>query len=139
MKHPSLKFLFWVIIVNYVAQIPYYLYNYYFRYHVPPTMSSIVLLGLTLGWFVLGYVAVQRQKRFGYFVLLSFLLVEALFYAHTILLGAFIFQLQNPNPIIKVVFIVGYLSGIVAGYYAYLLIRYKQRFDGRQGSHERTR
>lgn len=138
MKHPSLKFLFWATIINYSAQIPYYLYNYYFPYHVPPTLSSIVLLGITLAWFVLGYAGVRQQRRWGYYALLRFLLVEAVFYAHTLLLGTFIFQLQHPNPVIKAVFLIGYLSGIVAGYYAYLLIRYKVRFTERQGRNDHS-
>ena len=62
---PSLRILWWVTIANYLAQIPYYLYNYYFPYHVAPTLSAMVLLGLTLVWFLTGYYGVQRQKTYG--------------------------------------------------------------------------
>ena len=119
--------LFWVTVANYVAQIPYYLYNYYFPYHVWPTVSSIVLLGMTLLWFLAGYIGVQRQRRYGNFLLVSFLLFEVLFYLHSVISGAFFFQMQNPSLVIKVVFLMGYVSGAVAGYYAYLLIRGKYK------------
>ena len=118
-----LRFLLLVTLTNYIAQVPYYLYNYYFPYHVLPTLSGMILLGLTLIWFVAGYVGFQRKYRYGYALLLSFLFVEALFYLHSFIFGAFFFQIQNPNPIIKLVFIVGYISGTVAGYYVYWLIR----------------
>jgi hypothetical protein len=123
----SLGFLFWVTIANYVAQIPYYLYNYYFPYHVLPTLSSIVLLGATLAWFLVGYVGVQYKWKYGYAVLITFLCIEALFYLHSFVFGAFFFQMQNPNPIIKSVFVVGYLSGAVAGYYVYCMVSSKMK------------
>jgi len=124
----NLRILFWVTILNYIAQIPYYLHNYYFPYHALPSLIGIVLLGVTLAWFLFGYIGTQKRKRLGYYLLLSFLVFEALFYFHTMLFGAFIFQLQNPSLIVKAVFIMGYVSGIVAAYNAYLLIRYKRAY-----------
>lgn len=120
----NLRILLWVTVVNYLAQIPYYLHNYYFPYHVPPSLSAVVLLGITLIWFVAGYIGTKRKKHYGYYLLLSFLLAEALFYFHTIVFGAFIFQLQNPSLLIKAVFFMGYVSGITAAYYAYALVRH---------------
>lgn len=119
----SLRFLFWITMANYIAQIPYYLYNYYFPYHALPTASSIALLGLTLGWFLAGYFRFQKKYKHGNILLLSFLVIEALFYIHSFIFGAFFFQMLNPNPIIKMVFIIGYVSGAVAAYYAYRLTR----------------
>lgn len=118
----SLSILFWVTIANYIAQVPYYLHNYYFPYHILPTPSSIVLLGLTLLWFLAGYIGIVKDRKYGYPALLSFLLVETLFYFHSLVFGAFFFQMQNPNPIIKIVFIVGYISGVTAMYYFYMLV-----------------
>lgn len=120
----SLRFLFWITIANYVAQIPYYLYNYYFPYHVLPTFSSFVLLGITLLWFLGGYFGTRNGHKLGYILLLSFLLIEALFYLHSLVFGAFFFQMLNPNLIIKAVFLMGYISGATAAYYACLLIRF---------------
>src|SRR6185503_6717675 len=103
----SLRFLFWVTIANYIAQIPYYFYNYYFPYHVLPTVSSLILLGITLVWFLVGYFGSIASLKYCHALLISFLSVEALFYLHSFVFGAFFFQMQNPNPIIKIVFIVG--------------------------------
>ena len=125
--HPPLVVLFWVVIVDYLAQIPYYLVNYYFPHHAPPTVSSVVLLGLTLAWFLIGYFTVRR-RRFGYWVLLSFLVVEGLFYLRTLLLGSVAFQLQNPHPVIVAVFIIGYVTGIVSLVYAIVLVVSRSRF-----------
>lgn len=121
----SFRFLFWITIVNYIAQIPYYLYNYYFPYHVLPTVSAVVLLGLTLVWFLSGYFRTVRKSKYGFALLVSFLSVEALFYLHSFLFGAFFFQMQNPHPIIKTVFIIGYISGGVACYYVYRLMGFR--------------
>jgi hypothetical protein len=114
--------LLWVTLVNYAAQIPYYLHNYYFPYHVMPSISGIVLLAITLVWFLSGYAGFKKGKRFGFYVLVSFLIVEALFYLHSIAFGAFFFQLQNPSSLIRAIFIYGYVSGAVAGCYATLLM-----------------
>jgi len=124
---PPLVALFWVVIVDYLAQIPYYSVNYYFPHHAPPTVSSVVLLGLTLAWFLIGYFTVRR-RRFGYWVLLSFLVVEGLFYLRTLLLGSVAFQLQNPHPVIVAVFIIGYVTGIVSLVYAIVLVVSRSRF-----------
>ena len=125
--HPPLVVLFWVVIVDYLAQIPYYSVNYYFPHHAPPTVSSVVLLGLTLAWFLIGYFTVRR-RRFGYWVLLSFLVVEGLFYLRTLLAGSVAFQLQNPHPVIVAVFIIGYVTGIVSLVYAIVLVVSRSRF-----------
>jgi hypothetical protein len=114
--------------LNYVAQVPYYWHNYYVPYGELPSMSSVVLLGITLLWFIVGYVGTVRRSKPGYFILVSFLCVEALFYLHTIAFGAFLFQLQNSSLLIKAIFVIGYISGGVAGYYAYKLIRDRKNF-----------
>ncbi len=117
------RILFWVTIANYVAQIPYYLYSYYFPHHVIPTASSLVLLGLTLLWFLTGYFRLGNGLKYGHALLLSFLLVEALFYLFSLISGAFLFQIQSPQAILRFVFVVGYISGAIAAYYSYLLLR----------------
>ena len=123
---PSLKYLFWITILNYFAQIPYYLLNYYFPYHRLPTFSAFLLLGLTLVWFLLGYFGFIRGLKYGRLLLVSFLSAEALFYLHSFIFGAFIFQMQNPHPIIKSIFLIGYIAGGVAGYYVYQLVHSKK-------------
>ena len=81
-----------------------------------------MLLGGTLLWFLIGYFGVIYEWKYGRALLVSFLSVEALFYLHSFVFGTFFFQMQNPHPIIKIVFIIGYISGAVAGYYVYRLV-----------------
>ena len=124
---PSIRILFWVVIANYLAQIPYYLINYYFPSHLLPSPTAIILLGLTLVWFLAGFIAVRQRRAWGYWLLLSYLIVVVLFYLNSLIFGAAQAQVLNPNPILKVVFLVGYLAGIVCGIYAVMLLRNRRR------------
>ncbi|HEV7146520.1 MAG TPA: hypothetical protein VGN48_05920 [Pedococcus sp.] len=114
-----------------MAQIPYYLINYLFRYGAPPSVSAGVLLGLTLAWFLFGFTATRAGKLYGFWVLWSFTIVEGLFYLHTILSGAVGFQLSNPNSAIKVVFIIGYVCGLVSLAYAVPLLVFRTHYLSR--------
>jgi uncharacterized YccA/Bax inhibitor family protein len=121
----TLRMLLIITIINYLAQIPYYLHNYYFPYRSAPTISAILLLGGTLVWFLIGYIGCIKRKSYGYKTLLTFLIVEALFYGKTLLSGTFIKQLHNHSLIINAVFVIGYISGITAGIYIWMLIRHR--------------
>jgi hypothetical protein len=125
---PPLVVVFWVVIIDYLAQIPYYLVNYYIPAQTPPTVSSIVLLGATLAWFLVGYFGFRARRPFGYWVLLSFLLVEGLFYLTTLLFGTAALQLLKPNPVITVVFVIGYVTGIVSLFYFAMLVAFRRRY-----------
>jgi hypothetical protein len=81
-------------------------------------LRAIGLLGFTLVWFFIGYITYIKKVKYGYSILLSYLLVEALFYVLTFLSGAFLAQLHVYSVIIKRVFIVGYGSAITGAYYA---------------------
>lgn len=124
---PPLIVLFWVVIADYLAQIPYYFVIYYIPHHVPPTLSSVVLLGLTLTWFLVGYFGHRAHRPFGYWVLLSFLLVEGLFYLRTLLLGVAVFQLENPSLVVRIVFLIGYATGIISLLYFAALVAFRAR------------
>jgi NADH:ubiquinone oxidoreductase subunit K len=130
----------WVVIVDYMAQIPYYVVNYYIPHHAAPSASSVALLSLTLLWFLIGYFGLRKRKRFGYWLLQSFLLVEGLFYLRTLLFGAAALQLENPDPVIRAVFLIGYATGIVSLFYFAMLIVFRRRYpaprDGSQTGHE---
>jgi hypothetical protein len=126
---PPLAVLFWVVILDYLAQLPYYLVNYYLPHQLAPTLSAVVLLGATLAWFLIGYVSMRRGRAFGFWVLLSFLVVEGLFYLHTLLFGAAVLQMTNPNPVVRAVFVIGYVTGIVSLIYAGLLIAFRSRYQ----------
>ena len=116
-----------VVLANYLAQIPYYLDVYYFPHHAAPNLPGLLLLLATLVWFMVGYVWLARAGRAGYWVLLSFLVVEVGFYMHNMVIQVLngyapFFHLQARDPILFVVFAIGYLN-LLAGLYflAFLL------------------
>jgi hypothetical protein len=125
---PPLVILLVVVLLDYAAQIPYYLVNYYLPRQAAPTVSSILLLGLTLAWFLVGYFGLRARKPFGLWVLLSFLLVEGLFYLRTMLFGTAAFQLENPNLVIRIVFVIGYVTGVVSLFYFAMILAFRRQF-----------
>lgn len=127
--HPHVRVMPLVAVtaVNYAAQVPYYLHNDYSMQHPLPGVRAIVLLGATLLWFVVGLTGFIRRRRWGMAVLVSFLVTEAVFYAATIVTGIFLFQVSNPSDLLKVVFVVGYISGATAAGYSWLLLRSRLR------------
>jgi O-antigen/teichoic acid export membrane protein len=112
-----------VTLTNYAAQVPYYLHNDYSAHHLLPGVRAVALLGVTLAWFALGLAGFMRHRRWGFAVLASFLVVEAVFYAGNFVTGVFIFQIENHSDLMKAVFVIGYVSGAVAAYYAYRIVR----------------
>ncbi len=118
---PPLPILLWITLLNYLAQIPYYFHNYYNPYHVLPALGGVILLSATLTWFLVGYFFFEKGKMIGTYVLVSFLVTEALFYFLSLVSGAFLFQMHNPSILIKGIFIIGYISGAISGYYAFAI------------------
>ena len=112
-----------ITLVNYAAQVPYYLHNDYSPHHVLPGVRAVALLAATLAWFALGLAGFMRHRRWGLPVLASFLAAEAIFYAGTIATGIFIFQLENHSYLLKTIFVIGYMSGAAAAYYLFRLLR----------------
>src|SRR5579859_4706207 len=104
-----------VTLANYAAQVPYYIHNDYSPAHPLPGLRAVLLLGATLAWFSVGLAGFTGNRRWGFGVLISFLVTEAVFYAMTIASGAFIFQLEHRGVLLRAVFAIGYASGAVAG------------------------
>lgn len=123
----ALKPLVAITLIDYAAQVPYYIHNDYSSYHPLPGLRAAVLLAITLVWFLVGLRRYQSNRRWGYPLLLSFLVVEAAFYVITILSGTFIVQLRNPSALIDCVFVVGYASGLAAAYYSYRIWKHHRR------------
>jgi len=88
-----------VVLANYLAQIPYYLYLYYFPTGAPPRLTGTLLLGLTLAWFLAGYVGLTRGSRAGYWLLLAFLATEVGFYSWNMLIQ--VTQATRPSSTCK--------------------------------------
>lgn len=122
--------LLYVVIANYVAQIPYYLHQYYFPHHAAPNWSGVALLALTLIWFLVGYIRFVRGKRYGWSLLFTFLGAQVIFYGHAHLLGfvggGAVAQLSTHSQFLLVIFLIGYLNFVVAVYYLVWLL-FKRR------------
>jgi len=108
--------------VNYMAQIPYYLHQYYIGRHLLPSLSGTAMLLLTFSWFVAGYVLFIRRKRYGRAVLLSFLAAQVVFYGHAIALGfinrgGIVAQFNTHSRFLFVIFLIGYINFAAAAYY----------------------
>ena len=125
---PTLRPLVAITLFNYVAQVPYYLHNDYSSQHPLPGLRAVVLLAATLAWFLCGLVGFRRRRVWGYWLLLSYLIVEAAFYLETIATGLFVAQLRNQTWLIDAVFVIGYISGLTAAYYAYRLLRARRNW-----------
>ncbi len=126
------RFLRAVLIVvgaNYLAQIPYYLHLYYFPHGALPSLATSALLGLTLAWFLAGYVSLAQGNGKGYWLLLSFLATEVFFYAYNIVnqvrhgFPPFM-HLQSRDPILLVVFSIGYVNLLAGCYFLSYLARH---------------
>jgi hypothetical protein len=104
-----------VVLANYLAQIVYYLDLYYPR---PLAIPGTVLLGLTLMWFLAGYVVARRGWWMGRLVLLTYLLAMVGFYvanAYGLLVHGYglLWHFQHHDLPVRMVFAVGYLNMFV--------------------------
>lgn len=120
------------VLLNYAAQLPYYLHQYYLPRHQAPSWPGAVLLGLTLVWFVVGYVRYLRGQPYGAGMLLAFLLAQVLFYGHSVALGLLTgggaeAQLTTHSRFLLVIFSIGYVNFLVAACYVYWLARHGRR------------
>jgi len=121
-----------VVGANYLAQIPYYLYLYYLPHRALPPLFGTSLLVATFIWFLAGWLLLARRGSLtGYWLLLTFLLTEFIFYflnmvnqvAHGF---APFFHLQNRDPLLFTVFAIGYLNMIGAfAFIIFLAVRYR--------------
>ena len=141
MRHSANKVAMYAILVvvgaNYLAQIPYYLYLYYLPHQAMPPLFGISLLLATFVWFLLGWLLLARYGSLaGYWLLLTFLLVEACFYLFNMVNQvahgfAPFFHLQNRDPLLFTVFAIGYLN-MVCGFVfiIFLAMRYRTLVAG---------
>lgn len=106
-ERPSPKPLVAITLIDYAAQFPYYIHNEYSPHHPLPGLRAAALLAITLIWFLAGLSRYHSNRRGGYPLLLSFLVVETAFYLITVLSGTLIVQLRNPSALIDAVFVIG--------------------------------
>ncbi len=111
-----------ITVLNYVAQIPYYI-HFYGVHGAAPSPLGVVLLALTFLLFLAGYVFTLQGRRLGGWLLLGFLVLEFAFYVLHNLSGAFLKDLPLHDPLFLVVSLIGYLNTLVALVFAVLMIR----------------
>ncbi len=114
-KIPWSRVLLVVVLANYLAQIVYYLDLYYPQ---PMATAGTVLLGLTLLWFLAGYLGTRRGWWMGRLILLTYLLAMVGFYvANTygqLVHGySLLWHFQRHDLPVRIVFAVGYLNMFV--------------------------
>jgi hypothetical protein len=130
---------------NYLAQVPYYLDVYYWPHHVAPNLSGALLLGATFVWFLVGYIMLARGIRPGYWLLLSFLLVEVCFYLYNMLNQVAhgyppFLHLVARDAILTSVFDIGYLNLLCGLYFLYYLVRHHRALiDSHSAAFQATR
>ena len=65
--------LFLLILVNFIAQIPYYLHFYYNPNNLLPSAKEILLMLLILGLFLFASILLFTRKVLGYWLMVIFL------------------------------------------------------------------
>ena len=112
---PWSRVLLVVVVANYLAQIVYYLDLYYPQ---PPAIFGTALLGLTLVWFLAGYVGARRGQWMGRVLLLTYLLAMVGFYVantYKLLIHGYglLWHFQQHDLPVRIVFALGYLNMFV--------------------------
>ncbi len=125
-----LNIVFVVVIANFAAQIPYLVH----QYHGKPSVVGVILMVAVLAWFLAGYILLLKNSMTGFVSLISFLIVEFLFYLSTQITqaasgkGILLHVLHPDDPFLFIVFGIGYINFIAAGYFVIYLLRHKSIF-----------
>ncbi len=123
-----LRVLFWTVVANYLALIPYSLHLYHSIWGT--NLKGTLLLIATFLLFLIPYMLLPSGKSAGYIGMLIFLTIEFLFYLENFV-GSLIhgfppfYHLANPDPILFTAFLIGYINFIASGYYLYYFLRNK--------------
>ena len=131
MKHKNhLTPLLVIVALNYLAQIPYDIHQYQGRFNPVGTL----LLLITLIWFLAGYGLIQKKVKIGYWLLLSFLITQVIFYFQNEVVlsfygyGMMYHFLHSKDWILWLVFAIGDLNFFAACFYSFYLLRNKTLF-----------
>lgn len=123
---------FGILLANFIAQVFYFYHLYYTSQHPLPNLSSSLLMGFVFAIFLASFSLSMKQHKAGVLALLAYLSVEFLFYLWNII-GAVLhgfgwfFHLREPDPILWLVFAIGYLSFFASGYFLVLLVVHYRR------------
>ncbi|MDQ2886983.1 MAG: hypothetical protein M3Y39_12980 [Chloroflexota bacterium] len=129
--------LFLLILANFIAQIPYYFHLYYNPNNLLAQAKGALIMLFVLGVFLLASTLLFKRRLLGYWLMVLFLAVEFLFYMWNTLgevlhgYGLF-FHLNNPDPLLRAVFAIGYMNLFASGYFLGLLLLKRARFFASQ-------
>lgn len=134
-RGPILASLVIIVGANFIAQVPYYYHQYYVRSHQPPTLLGVVLMVAVLAWFAIGYWRLAARKSLGLALTVSFLAVEFLFYVQTQIVqamtghGLLLHVVHPDDPVLFVVFLIGYINLVAAPFLIGALVRHRAAFE----------
>lgn len=119
--------LFGILLANFAAQVLYFYHLYYTPQHPLPDLQSAVVMGAIFAVFLASFILLMTKHKLGYYAMLIFLSAESLFYLWNIVGGVrhglgWFFHLGEPDPILWVVFGIGYLSFFASAYFLALLL-----------------
>lgn len=128
----QVRALFWIILANFIAQVPYFFHLYYHEFSDLKRLFNLPM-GLVFALFLVAYVLLVKHKKTGYWLMMVFLTMEFLFYLWNTIGSVrhgfgLLFQLYNPDPILRIIFAIGYLNLFASGYFLFLLIYKKETF-----------
>jgi hypothetical protein len=129
--------LFALILLNFLAQIAYFVHLYWGRQALSVTVRSFLIMGAVFAFFLAASWLFFTGRRHGYTMMLAFLSVEFLFYLFGLiqsLVRGFppFFQTQNPDVVLRIIFSIGYMNLFASGYFILLLLLYRPLFGDRR-------
>ena len=128
----QIHILFYVTLANFIAQIPYTIHLYGVA-KLFMLSRGFLLMDIVFAMLMIGYIRFMKREWIGYWLLVVFLSLEFLFYLWNFIgsllhgYGLF-FQLFNPDLILTIVFIIGYLNLFASGYFLFLLTFKRKSF-----------
>jgi hypothetical protein len=126
-----------LILINFLAQIPYFFHLYYRTQAFSADVRSFLILGLVFGFFLIGSVLLVKRQRVGYWWMVVFLSTEFLFYLNGAVSSAahgdgLFFQVHNPDLLLRIIYSIGYLNLFASAGFLILLFHDREFF--RNGS-----
>ncbi len=128
------KVLFGLILLNFIAQVPYYVHLYAGRQSAAVTARSSLIMGAVFAFFLAASWLLFTGQRSGYPLMLAFLAAEFLFYLFGLIMSSLhgfapFFQVDNPDVVLRVIYSIGYMNLFASGYFLWLLVRYRSLFS----------
>ena len=123
----ALHILLGITVLNYAAQVPYYI-HFYAVHHVLPAPFGVVFLVATFALFLAGYIFTLQRKPAGGWLLLGFLLLECGGYLLHNLTGAFLQDLPTNDLLFFTISLIGYLNFAASFVYLILMVIGRRAF-----------